>query len=127
MYIHYLYHNPYPLISNFGERNIDVHPCPKLCPALVLLTFAGLFDVLKVLEMDHNRSLYPDAVTFQGPRMLGICSLTSSHRNTSLLVLVTSMTYLVAGFTAKKLLRSVSLLSNTVPSEGSNRSYWEKF
>ena len=98
-----------------------------VCPTLVLLTFAGLFDVLKVLEMDHNRSLYPDAVTFQGPRMLGICSLTSSHRNTSLLVLVTSMTYLVAGFTAKKLLRSVSLLSNTVPSEGSNRSYWEIF
>ena len=93
----------------------------------MLLTFAALFDVLKVLEMDHNRSPYNDAVTFQGPRMLGICYLMSSHRNTSLLVLVTSMTYLVAGFTAKKLLRSVSLLSNTVPSEGSNRSYTEIF
>ncbi|ONM40627.1 recombination protein51 gene c [Zea mays] len=52
--------------------------------------------------MDHNRS------TFQEPRMPGICSLMSCHRNTSLLVLVTSMTYLVAGFTAKKLLRSVA-------------------
>jgi hypothetical protein len=40
---------------------------------------------------------------------------------------VSSMTYLVAGFTAKKLLRSVSLFSNTVPNKGSNRSYWVIF
>jgi hypothetical protein len=113
--------NSYPLISNFSERSIDLDLCPKLCSALVLLTFAGLFDVLKALEMDHNRSM------FQEPRMPGICSLMSCHRNTSLLVLVTSMTYLVAGFTAKKLLRSVSSLSKLILYEGSNRSYWAIF
>ncbi|GJM94100.1 hypothetical protein PR202_ga10716 [Eleusine coracana subsp. coracana] len=50
------------------------------------------------------------ANTLQEPKMHGTCYRTSSLKNISLLVLLVSTTYLVEGFTAKKLLRLVSFL-----------------
>ena len=71
------------------------------------LTCAGLPDAGKVQStiIEMVKLVYTDMDALQEPRMRGICSLMSSHRNTSLLVLVTSTTYLVVGFTAKKSLR----------------------
>jgi hypothetical protein len=68
------------------------------------LTCAGLPDAWKVRSTIIEMAKFgiTDMDALQEPRMRGICSLMSSHRNTSLLVLVTSTTYLVVGFTAKK-------------------------
>ena len=53
-----------------------------VCPALVLLTFAGLFDVLKVLEMDHNKVRILMLLHFRGPECLGYAlwrAVTETH------------------------------------------------